>query len=179
MKISEITYTTDKSSFLNYDELSNKLKSFDIMIRQIEANIMTPTEGCMVNENGGLDENSFYIDNEPILNEKAQEVIQVYNNLVNNYKQTKEKILSDGQKHRQEELEKYISCLNKRIDELESMLSGIESDINQELAKKGKNMAKVNELYALKNKYKKELNGGWFSSGLYDNLSWAKRELEG
>ena len=59
------------------------------------------------------------------------------------------------------------------------MLSGIESDINQELAKKEKNMAKVNELYALKNKYKKELNGGWFSSGLYDNLSWAKRELEG
>ena len=178
MKISEITYTTDKSNFLNYDKLSSKLELIDIIIRQIEDNIMMPTEGCMTNVNGGLDENSFYIDNKPLLNERAKEVMQVYKDLVDTYKQTKEKILSDGLKHRQEELEKYISSINERIDVVESNLSRVESDINQEMAMEEKNTSRINELYALKDKYQKELNGGWFSSGLYDNLSWAKKELD-
>lgn len=178
MKISEITYTTDKSNFLNYDKLSSKLELIDIIIRKIEDNIMMPTEGCMTNVNGGLDENSFDIDNKPILYDRAKEVMQVYKDLVDTYKQAKEKILSDGLKHRQEELEKYISSINERIDVVESNLSRVESDINQEMAMEEKNTSRINELYALKDKYQKELNGGWFSNGLYDDLSWSKRELE-
>ena len=81
-------------------------------------------------------------------------------------------------KHRQEELEKYISSINERIDVVESNLSRVESDINQEMAMEEKNTSRINELYALKDKYQKELNGGWFSNGLYDDLSWSKRELE-
>lgn len=176
MKVSEITYTTDRSQFLNYEELESKIEETLVFaITNAKENIVDEVSSYTDTESLGRE--AFHIDNKPLLQEKAEEFVKNYEDMLENCQKEKNKILENASKHRKAELEKYCQCLQDRISEINQRISSINKQIDNLMQDKEKNISKITQLSDKIQAYNKEKGGFLFSEGLEDKLSWAKKEL--
>lgn len=177
MRISEITYQTDISQLLDYDKLCADFEDCNQKVTAISEVIISQVSNCIEKE-GGLDPDSFYIDEKPLLNQKAQDLKTNVITVLSEYQNIKAKILEEGKAHSEEELATYIKCLTDRIAIVEQELSSINSQL-QELSKDvPNNFTKISELSVEKTKYENELSGNLLQKGLKMKLEQAKKRLK-
>lgn len=175
MKVSEITYKSKLSDFLDMSKVEEKIAELDSVISLLQDNIIADLTICMAT-GGGLDPNSLQLEGDSPLNKKAEECKSNFETVIENCNNLKIKILDSASGHREEELTTFISCLEERIE-----------IVKKEIAKLGKKIEEMNGNIAYmdtiaflshqKRQYEVELNGLLFD-GLYDTLDKAKQELK-
>lgn len=173
MKISEITYNTDISKFLNYYKVEEEIIELETAIQSIKNNLVEQLYHCTATENGGLDPKSFSLEGESLLTDKANECKNSFNSILENCDNLRNKILDSALNHRKEELTRFISCIEERVDNVKVLKNNIVKQIEAVSKKKifDTNIIEVAKLYAHKENYEKELKE------LYEKLEWAKKEL--
>lgn len=175
MRVSEITYKSKLSDFLDISKTEEKLSELDFVISLLQDNMITDLTTCMATD-GGLDPNSLQLEGDSPLNKKAEECKANFETFVENCNSLKIKILDSAIKHREEELTRFISCLEERIKIVKNEIAKLENKIT-EMSGNIEYMNTIALLSYQKSQYEIELNGFLFS-GLYDKLDKAKQELK-
>lgn len=173
MRISEITYNTNIDKFLDYSKVEEEINELETALNSIKSNLIDSLSSAIVIENGGLDPKSFCIEGESLLTNKAKKCKTSFENILETCTTLKTKILDSATNHRLEELTKFISCIEKRIDELEALKKYAIKKI-EEASKKSIFEGSISESakwYINQKKYEMELNT------LYEKQDWAKKEL--
>lgn len=173
MKISEITYNTDISKFLDCSKVGDEISELETTIQSIKTNLIDQLSNCTLIENGGLDPKSFSLGGEAILTNRAIECKNSFDSILESCTKLKTKILDNAISHRKMELTKFISCIEERIDNVEVLKNNIVKKIEKVSQKEifDTSLIEVAKLYVHKGNYEKELNE------LYRKLDWAKKEL--
>lgn len=73
MKIADITYQSSMGEFIDIEQASSQADILETLINNIKDNLLGPLYNCTTIENGGLDKESFILEGESILNDKANE----------------------------------------------------------------------------------------------------------
>ncbi len=173
MKIFEITYNTDINQFLDYYKLAEEISELEATIQSIKTNLVDQLSNCITTENGGLDPKSFSLEGETLLTNKANECKNSFDVILEDCDKLRNKILDSGMNHRKEELTRFISRIEERIDNVEILKNNIVKQI-EEASKKDifdRDYIGVAKLYIQKENYERELNE------LYEKIEWSKKEL--
>lgn len=177
MKIAEITYQTNLNQLLDYNQLCAIFEDCDTKVKNISDSVISELSNCISQKDAGLDPESFSIDGNSLLHQKATELKSSSATLVDQYENLKAKILEEGKAHSEEELNRYIKCLTDRIATVEQSLSQINTGLQNLSTSKTPNLDKLNELITAKNKYTHELEGNLLQLGLKMKLELAKQRL--
>ena len=180
MKIADITYQSSMGEFINIEQVSSQADILETLINNIKDSLLDPLYNCTTIENGGLDKESFLLEGEAILNDKANESKKSFEILLENTNNLKNKIVEDATEHRIEELTKYIQCLEERIEEVEEKIQNINAMLSK--IQTGIELTTITTKYTIlfeqKEEYEKELDGGSvLMLGLRQKLEMAKTEL--
>lgn len=177
MKIAEITYQTNLNQLLEYNQLCAIFEDCDTKVRGISDTVISELSTCISQKDAGLDPESFSIDGNSLLHQKATELKSGSTTLIEQYENIKAKILVEGKAHSEEELTKYIKCLTDRIAVVEQALSQINNRFQALSTSKTPNLGELNELITERNKYTHELEGNLLQLGLKMKLELAKQRL--
>lgn len=180
MKIADITYQSSMGEFIDIEQASSQADILETLINNIKDSLLDPLYNCTTIENGGLDKESFLLEGESILNDKANESKESFEILLESINNLKNKIIEDATEHRIEELTKYIQCLEERIDEVEEKIQNINAMLSK--IQTGIELTTITTKYTIlfeqKEEYEKELDGGSvLMLGLRQKLEMAKTEL--
>lgn len=181
MKIADITYQSSMGKFIDIEQASLQAEALETLINNIKDNLLEPLCNCTTIENGGLDKESFILEGESILNDKANESKESFEILLESINTLKNKIIEDATEHRKEELTKYIQCVEERISEVEESIQNLDALLRE--VQPGIELVKLTASYQLlvdqKEELEKELNGGsmLMPLGLIQKLEIAKRQL--
>lgn len=190
-KISEITYNSDMSTFINYEMISTDVEQINSNLKDINTNVLEILDSEI--NTGGLDLYAANINGVPIFHSKAVEIEQKVQTIYNECKEATKQIEKKAKEHRINELSKYIEELEKRIKELRAenerleieskdALSAYSQDVQENPAianvpTASSNYVRYSTLRSQINKNNKELDGGWFDGGLLEKLKKAETEL--
>lgn len=177
MKISEITYKTNLDKLLKYDKVEEMINELESALKKLNTNLIEPLSDCIVNKGKGLDPDSFYIEEEPLLNEKAINCQNKFEEITEAGNKLKNQILETARNHREKELTKLITCLKARIGFLETEIERINSMTTYAPMPGNLSIIQKTNQEALKRKYEAELNGDSTDIGLKDKLEWAQKEI--
>lgn len=180
MKIADITYQSSMGEFINIEQASSQADILETLINNIKDSLLDPLYNCTTIENGGLDKESFILEGESILNDKANESKESFEILLESINNLKNKIIEDATKHRIEELTRYIQCLEERISEVEESIQNLDAQLRK--VQTGTELtsitAEYQRLFDQKQELEKELDGGSvLMLGLRQKLEMAKTEL--
>ena len=169
MKIADITYQSNMSEFIDMGQVSSQVEVLGTLISNIKDSLLSSLYNCTTIENGGLDKESFILESESILNEKANES-----------KENVEMLLENATEHRIEELTRYIQCLEERISEVEEKIQTLNAMLRE--TQSGTELPTISAKYIILmeqiKSYERELGvGTTFMLGLRQKLEMAKREL--
>lgn len=176
MKISEITYKTNLDELLKYDKVEEMTNELETALKKLNTNLIEPLSDCIVNKGKGLDPDSFYIEGEPLLNEKAINCQNKFEEITEAGNKLKNQILENARNHREKELTKLITCLKDRIGFLETEIERINSMTTDAPMPGMSIIQKINQ-ETLKRKFEAELNGNSTDIGLKNKLEWAQKEI--
>lgn len=177
MRISEITYQTNINELLKYDKVEEMTNELETALKKLNTDLIEPLSACIVNQGKGLDLESFYIDEQPLLNEKAINCQNKFEEIMEKGNKLKNQILENARNHREKELTKFINCLKERIEYLESEIARIDSMTTSAPIPGTINIIQKSKLSVLKRKYEAELNGNSTDIGIKDKLEWAQKEI--
>lgn len=124
-KISEITRDTDMSTFIDVAQVREILSKIDE--EAIESNTVSILQREANSNNGGLTEYALNIGGYPILFEKANSIINRFDNAIDYIRETKQEIENQAKKHRSEELRTLLNKVEEAITELNNQLSVYQS----------------------------------------------------
>lgn len=180
MKIADITYQSSMGEFINIEQASSQADILETLINNIKDSLLDSLYNCTTIENGGLDKESFILEGESILNDKANESKESFEILLESINNLKNKIIEDATKHRIEELTRYIQCLEERISEVEESIQNLDAQLRK--VQTGTELtsitAEYQRLFDQKQELEKELDGGSvLMLGLRQKLEMAKTEL--
>lgn len=180
MKIADITYQSSMGEFINIEQASSQADILETLINNIKDSLLDPLYNCTTIENGGLDKESFILEGESILNDKANESKESFEILLESINNLKNKIIEDATEHRIEELTRYIQCLEERISEVEESIQNLDAQLRK--VQTGTELtsitAEYQRLFDQKQELEKELDGGSvLMLGLRQKLEMAKTEL--
>lgn len=180
MKIADITYQSSMGEFINIEQASSQADILETLINNIKDSLLDPLYNCTTIENGGLDKESFILEGESILNDKANESKESFEILLESINNLKNKIIEDATKHRIEDLTRYIQCLEERISEVEESIQNLDAQLRK--VQTGTELtsitAEYQRLFDQKQELEKELDGGSvLMLGLRQKLEMAKTEL--
>lgn len=180
MKIADITYQSSMGEFINIEQVSSQADILETLINNIKDSLLDPLYNCTTIENGGLDKESFILEGESILNDKANESKENFEILLESINNLKNKIIEDATEHRIEELTRYIQCLEERISEVEESIQNLDAQLRK--VQTGTELtsitAEYQRLFDQKQELEKELDGGSvLMLGLRQKLEMAKTEL--
>lgn len=180
MKIADITYQSNMKEFINLEQVSLQTEILETLINNIKNSLLVPLYNCTTIENGGLDKESFLLEGEAILNNKANESKESFEILLETINNLKNKIIENASEHRREELTRYIQCLEERISEVEESIQKLDALLKE--VQTGIELTTITDKYKLlfdqKAKLEKELDGGsTIIPGLRQKLETAKKEL--
>lgn len=125
-KISEIHRDTDMSTFIDVAQVREILSKIDE--EAIESNTVSILQREANNNNGGLTEYALNIGGYPILFEKANSIINRFDNAIDYIRETKQEIENQAKKHRSEELRTLLNKVEEAITELKNQLSVYQSE---------------------------------------------------
>lgn len=180
MKIADITYQSSMGEFINIEQASSQADILETLINNIKDSLLDPLYNCTTIENGGLDKESFILEGESILNDKANESKESFEILLESINNLKNKIIEDATEHRIEDLTRYIQCLEERISEVEESIQNLDAQLRK--VQTGTELtsitAEYQRLFDQKQELEKELDGGSvLMLGLRQKLEMAKTEL--
>lgn len=180
MKIADITYQSNMSEFIDMGQVSSQVEVLGTLISNIKDSLLSSLYNCTTIENGGLDKESFILEGESILNDKANESKENVEMLLEKMNSLKNIIVENATEHRIEELTRYIQCLEERISEVEEKIQTLNAMLRE--TQSGTELPTISAKYIILmeqiKSYERELGvGTTFMLGLRQKLEMAKREL--
>lgn len=180
MKIADITYQSNMSEFIDMGQVSSQVEVLGTLISNIKDSLLSSLYNCTTIENGGLDKESFILEGESILNDKANESKENVEMLLEKMNSLKNIIVENATEHRIEELTRYIQCLEERISEVEEKIQTLNAMLRE--TQSGTELPTISAKYIILmeqiKSYERELGvGTTFMLGLRQKLEIAKREL--
>lgn len=123
--VGDITYENNITDFIDYGAIKEELGLLNDAFQTIEDSVVA-TLNTEINE-GGLDLYSANINGVPIYHNKAVNIQQKLNSICSECTSIISDIDKEAKKHRQEELNAFVTALENRIKELQGEISDLES----------------------------------------------------
>lgn len=129
MKINNIDYNSNIANFLKMSEISDIENEFNKIINRITNEIQVPL-GEEMKEGSGLDAYSININGESRANTAANDIYKQLALVTTNLLSSKEIIVENAKKHRDNEYETYIEKVQEEITRLESKKRELQRQID-------------------------------------------------